>query len=124
MMPFWRGSVAVVRDVLCCPSVLEETALEPVDEIRRLRCVERCGAELGRFGGVRQGRSGASFGASRRLAWSGGAAMVDEELVDACVCVVFDLSIVGVIDRRQEHVKVAETVLVVGVPVTDVCPGG
>ena len=47
-----------------------------------------------------------------------------EELVDSRLCVLFDLPVVGIVDRCQEHVEVAEAFLVVGEPMTDERPGG
>ena len=50
--------------------------------------------------------------------------MVSEELVDACLCVVFDVSVVGIVDRLDELAEVAEAVLVVGEPMADERPSG
>ena len=50
--------------------------------------------------------------------------MVGEELVDSRLGVLFDLPVVGIVDRCQEHVEIAEAILVVGEPMTDERPGG
>ena len=50
--------------------------------------------------------------------------MVSEELVDACLCVVFDFPVVGIVDRLEELAEVAEAVVVVGEPMADERPGG
>ena len=50
--------------------------------------------------------------------------MVSEELIDACLCVVFDLPVVGIVDRLDELAEVAEAVLVVGEPMADERPSG